>query len=176
MRFRRRYNRRFSGPRRRWQWIRSSENNASPNASLNNIDLMSTWRSHSGISINLPEFVIWRIRLKLSITITVTTSVAANDGVLVTAFVDGSNQTATNQLSQPYDQKDLIFDMLYATETVKQSTDSLATTTVTLYREYDIKSHRKLPALDDTLKLQLASSGTAVITGYSFTQSTLVRM
>lgn len=173
---RRRYYSRRVARKPKWLWVRSAENNASPNSTLNNLDLLSTFRTHAGISVNLPEFVVWRIRLKISITITVTTSVAANDGVLLTAFVDSYDQTAANQLSNSYDQKYLVYDMLYATETVKQSTDSLATTTVTLYKEYDIKSHRKLAALDDTLKVQLASSGTAVITGYSFQQSTLLKV
>lgn len=174
--YRRRSFRGVGRRRRRWSWMRSAENNAAPNATLNNIDLMSTWRTHSGISVNLPEIRVWRIKLKISITITVTTAVAANDGVLVSCFVDGFNQTAGNQLTSAYDQKHMLYDMLYATETVKQSTDNLATTTVTLFKEYDIKAHRRLGSLDDTLKLQLASSGTAVITGYSFQQSTLLML
>lgn len=138
---------------------------------------MANYKSHLGINVNLPEITIWRIRLKLSVFISVTTAVAPNDGVLATVFVDGQNQTVLNQLSNSFDERDLLYDMLYATETLKYSTDSAAANLFpVLYKEYDIKAHRSLRSVDDTLFLQLASSGTAHITGYSLSMATLIKV
>lgn len=160
--------------RHKYQWIRSTENNASPSASLNTIDLLTNWRSQLGISINLPDITIWRVRIKISIIIGGLATVSSNDGVLATMFVDGIHETVLSQILRPYDQKDMIYDMMYATETLKFSTDSGTPTNVMLWRENDIKARRRLRAIDDTLFLQLAASGNATITNYSFSQSTLI--
>lgn len=173
----RRFRTRSILPRRRhkWQWIRQSANNASPNASLNSIDLLQIFRSHAGITINLPEMTLWRIRLKIAITITVTTAATSNDGVLVTSFVDSMNQAVVNQLTDPMDQHDLVYDFLAAYETLMQ-TNNNAVTKVILYKEFDLKSHRRFNNIDDTLWLQLASSGTAVITDYSYSTAILTKI
>lgn len=165
---------RSTRPRHKYQWIRSTENNASPSTTLNTIDLLTNWRSQLGISINLPDITIWRVRIKISIIIGGIGAVASNDGVLATMFVDGIHETVLSQILRPYDQKDMIYDMMFATETLKYSTDNLSPVNACLWREHDIKARRRLRAIDDTLYLQLASSGNATITNYSFSQSTLI--
>jgi len=159
-----------------WQWIRETVNNAAPNASLNNIDLMDNFKTHAGITINLPEIVIWRIKLQISIKVTVTSPAAPNDGVLATVFVDGTNQVLLNQVSNAMDEKDMIYDFLFSYETIAHSDNAIATTTVALYRNMDIRVHRKLSTIDSTLWLQLASSGTAVISLYSYSAAILTRL
>lgn len=169
--FRRRFRRKHH-----WQWIRNTSNNASPNSTLDNVDLLSNFRTQLGISVNLPEITIWRIHLKISIVITVNNPLISADGVLLTVFVDGQNQTLLNQSTNPYDQRDLMYDYLYASQTVQQSSGNLGTQNYVLYKEYDIKSHRKLVSLDDTLFLQLAASGNASIDSYSWSQSVLLKI
>lgn len=173
----RRHYRRSIMPRRkpRWQWVRETVNNASPNATLNTIDLLSNWRTHAGITVNLPEITIWRIHLKITITISSAAALAANDGVLITSFVDGMNATILNQVSNSYDQPDLIYSMLFAGESAMLTGSVGAQTELVLYKEFDVRSHRKLQSIDDTLFLQLASSGQSMITGYSYSASILQR-
>lgn len=159
-------------PKHKYQWIRSTENPA-PNPTLNSYDLLTNWRAQMGITINLPDITIWRIRLKISIIIGGLTAVASNDGVLTTVFVDGIHETILSQILRPYDQKDMIYDMGYATATVMNNF-SLTPTNICYFKEYDIRAKRRLRAIDDTLWLQLATSGNATITNYSFSQATLI--
>lgn len=175
-----RFSRRRSFSRRhRWQWVRETINNAAPNASLDSIDLMANFKTHAGITINFPEMTIWRIKLKLSITITITGgTTTSNDGVLVTAFVDGMTQVPLSQLLNSQDEADLVYDFLYTYKVIGQGflIDSFAAGAVPLYGEYDIKAHRKFRSIDDTLFLQFAASGNAVITNYSLSYAILTKI
>lgn len=162
--------------KRKWIWIRESVNDPAPaSGTLSTTDLLSTFRTHGGITINLPELTIWRIKLRISITISLAATVNENDGVLATVFVDSLNQTMLNQLTNPFDEKDMIYSMMYATKTLSQSTGNStgAQTNVCLYEEYDIKARRRLRAIDDTLWLQFASSGQASVTGWSYSAAIL---
>jgi hypothetical protein len=159
-----------------WQWIRETVNNATPNGSINNVDLLDNFKTHAGITINLPEIVIWRIRLQISIKVTVTNPTVPNDGVLMTVFVDGTNQTLLNQVSNAMDERDMIYDFLSTYEIVSRTDNTIATATAALYRNMDIRVHRKLPSIDSTLFLQLASSGTAVINLFSYSAAILCRL
>lgn len=173
---RRYYGRRSRGRRRgRYEWLRDTFNNAAP-AALNTIDLMANYKSHLGLNVNLPEISIWRLRLKIAISIAVTAPVHANDGVLCTVFVDGQNQTVLNQLTNSYDERDMLYDFMYAYDTLKSSSDSFSGTTIALYKEFDIKTHRSLRSVDDTLFLQLAASGSAVIDDYSVSMVNLIKV
>lgn len=175
--YRRRTFRRSVRRRNRWKWIRNTVNNAAPSGSLNSIDLLSNFKTHAGITIVLPELVIWRIRLRLAITVTITGGVtSSNDGVLVTSFVDGANQAILSQLLNSDDEQDLVYAFLYTYKTIAASDDNVTTTAVSLYEEFDIKAHRKLKSIDDTLFLQLAASGNAVITNYSYSTSILCKL
>lgn len=166
-------------PRRRrksrFEWIHGSFVAATPNATLNNFDLLSGFKTTLGIQVNLPELVVWRIHLRISAVITIAGAMAANDGVLHTVFVDSQNQTVLNQLSDPYDQHYLMFDFAYLTETAYQS-DIHAAGTYAIARNYDIRSHRRLASLTDTLWLQTAASGQATFTSISYVQSVLVKI
>lgn len=175
----RRFRRSSILPRRRhkWQWIRQTFNNAAPSASINSIDLLSNFKTHAGISINLPEMTIWRLRIKISIDVGITGgTTTSNDGVLVTAFVDSSNQVVVSQLLDPMDQHDQLYDMLYTFKTISSSDNALVTNFVALYGEYDIKVHRKFNSLDDTQWLQLAASGNATIQNYSISMLMLTKV
>lgn len=175
----RRFRRRSILPRRRpkWRWIRQTFNNAAPSGTLNSIDLLSNFKTHAGISINLPDITIWRLRIRISIDVSITGgTTTSNDGVLVTAFVDSSNQVVVSQLLDPMDQHDMVYDMLYTFETIARTDNNLTTNFVALFREYDLKSRRVLQNIDDTLFIQLAASGNAVIANYSISMALLTKM
>lgn len=172
----RRFYRRRWRRRGRFEWLRDTINNASPNATLNTIDLMANYKSHLGISVNLPEISIWRLRLKISITISQAAALAANDGVLVTVFTDGQNQTLLNQLTNGYDERDMLYNMMYSSEYAFNTAVTGASSELILYKEFDIKTHRSLRSVDDTLFLQLAASGQTQITGYSVSVVNLIKV
>lgn len=175
------YRRRMAYPRRassrpRWSWEHTIANNASPSASANSIDLLALYRTHAGISINIPEFTIWRVHIRVSITITLAAAVAAADGVVCTCFVDSLNQTLDNPVSSPRDQHWMLYSTLYASEYALMNGDTGAGTKY-LTRDFDIKVHRKLASLDDTLWFQIYQANAAsVITGYSYNQGVLMRV
>lgn len=174
---RRYYSRRLARRRGRFEWLRDTFNNAAPSATLNTIDLMANYKTKLGVNVNLPEISIWRLRLKISITIGITGGHASsNDGVLCTVFVDGQDQTVLNQLTHSYDQRDMLYDFQYAYDTLKSADNNTTTTTVVLYKDYDIKTHRSLRSVDDTLFLQLAASGNATINDYSVSVVNLIKV
>lgn len=157
-----------------YEWSRTVQNNASPNATLNTIDLLATFRTHAGITINLPEYTIWGIRVRVTIKITLASTAGASDGVLVTCFVDSINQTMLNQLSQPWDEHDLLFSYIPMAPEFGPGVASPAGDYL-ISKEYVIKARRKLQSLDDTVYLQLAASGNAVIASYSIAHVELLR-
>lgn len=143
--------------------------------SVNTIDLMSNYRTHLGIAINLPEITIKRLHLKISIQVTITAGLNSADGVLLSAFVDGLNQTISNQMTNPYDEKDLIFYYLYLSETSMFTDAQAGGHQYTLYKEFDVRAMRRLKSVDDTLFLQIsAGTGNVTIDNYSWTMSALV--
>lgn len=172
-----RFTRRRSFARRRhWIWVRDTHNNAAPGASPVLLDMLADFKTHAGITINFPEFRIWRIKLKVSISVTITGgTTTSNDGVLLTCFVDGMTQVPLNQLTNSQDEADLVYDFLYTYKVIGQgfTQNSFTVANVPLYAEYDIKAHRKLRSIDDTLFIQLAASGNAVIHDYSMSYAIL---
>ena len=158
-----------------WEWARQVVNNAAPSATLNNEDLLGPLKTKTGISINFPEIVIWRIRLRVSIIFTVATTLKANDGILVTSFVDDTTQVLLNQSANPLSEHDLVFDQVYGTASAMFTNYASGAATFFTERVYDLKGHRKLDALDNTLWLQLASTGQAQVTGYSYQSSILMK-
>ena len=167
---------RRSRRRAKWMWVHSIENNAAASPQ-NDIDLLATWRTNLGVTVNLPDITIWRIKLRISIKITIpTVAIDSADAVLATVFVEGTNQAATilNQSLFPYDQHYLLYDGIYAGEAAEASGIVTVGGDYIVVRNYEIKAHRKLQNLDDSLFLQLVQTGNASLVSYSFQQSTLV--
>lgn len=169
----RRYRRSFHRTRRSYDWLRQVYQ-PTVNATLMNVDMLSGFRTAAGITINLPEITIWRIRLKISLKVTIAAVMAANDAVHLTLFVDGQSQTPISQSSNPLDQQDMWWDTIYLTEAVMTGSSTTGAGTFVLYKEYDIKSHRKFKAAQDTIFLQLATTGQPQITDASVSQSILI--
>src|SRR5262249_21774092 len=129
-----------------------------------------------GMSINLPGFTIWRLHFKFSCRITIVTP-QANNGVLLTAFVDSTTQTITNQGTFPMDERLLLHEQLYVNETIVQNGQGAgAAAVVPLYGSFDVRSHRKIENLQNSLILQNAVTGAATILDYSWTMSALIKL
>ncbi len=177
----RRFRRRFGVPLRRkprWLWVRESISTGSPSATVNNFDLLTNYKSDMGITLNLPDLRIWRIILKISIRFTLSPNViTASDGFLLAMFVDDSQVFPANVLLSPYGEMYQTWDQIY-TASIFQQGESLVTTTNnwSLYREYDIRTHRVLKDLKDTQIMQIVSTGNAVPAEISFTHSTLLKL
>lgn len=177
---RRRFPRRMVRSRRRWQWIRSNENTVTVvgPAAFEQKDLLQTYRALAGIDLNLPEFTIWRVRFKISIRINVSPAVqfTPNDGVKLAVFVDDMADPGVNPVTGPYDEKYMLWDTIYVYETLMASRGVTSGTSenIALFRDYDIKTHRKIGNLKETLLFQIAPLGAATIHDYAWTQNTLV--
>ena len=68
-----------------------------------------------------------------------------------------------------------MWDQLYGTQQLLMAGGVTAGDTV-LYKEYDLKTHRKIRNIDESLYLVFAPTGNATVTDFSFTQSTLLRL
>ncbi len=123
--------------------------------------------------------MIWRIHLKITIRFTLVGAAGTTDAVMVAIYVDNFSAAPNaepNVLLNPYNQKFLMWDNLYAAQ---QEFEGGPVTTADrfLYHEYDIKSHRKLPNQESTLWLYYAPNGTNLTAAeVSYTQSTLLRV
>jgi len=167
--------------RRRWQWIRSNENRTNNIGApdFNQIDLLSTYRALAGIDLNLPEFTIWRVRFRISIRITFpvgTTVVGPEDGAKLAVFVDDMADAGSNPVTAPYDEKYMLWDTLYCYESIMQGRSDAAVPPdgLAVFKDYDIKTHRKIGNLKESLMFQIAPTGSAIVTGFAWTQNTLV--
>ena len=84
-------------------------------------------------------------------------------------------RSTENPVTSPYKEQYLMWDNLYATELVFSS-GATGGDISTSYKEYDIRAHRKMGNIGETLWLNLAQQGNTVLSGFSFTQSTLLRL
>jgi hypothetical protein len=166
---------------RHWLWIRSAENNvtAITAPAFGQSDLLSSYRTLAGVTLTIPDFTIWRIRISISIkfSLAAASDVDSNAGVLVAILVDDMSDPGTNPVVSQYHERYLLWDQLYVYKTFAQGGNltSIATAEhVALYKEYDLKGHRKLSNIGDSLLLQVAPVATGSIANYSFQQSTLV--
>jgi len=173
-----RYSRRrvFTRRRRtRYMWVRSNEV-VVPGTTMS-VDLMANWRSTAGVTIQFPDLVIWRLHLKISIRFTYSPATySAASGVLCAVFVADQNVGALlNPLTNQYTEQYMMWDMLYSAEQEVASDPGVAGQPV-IYHEYDIKSHRRLRNIQETLWLQLYSQGNVVPAEVNFTQSALYKL
>ena len=154
-------------PRRRhWLWIRQNFNSTAailPSA-FNQLDLLGSYRAAAGVDLNLPEFTIWRFRIKVSIRFNVApaTSYVSNDGVLIAAFCDDKNDPGSHPATSIYEEKFLIWHVIYAFEAIAQGANGGSldgANSIALYHDFDVKSHRRLDNIGDSLIFQIAPVG-----------------
>lgn len=132
-----------------------------------------------GLTLNLPDLVIWRIHIKISIDIHLATaSYTAQNGAFVALFVDDSTQAQLTPLTNQYGQRYLMWDKIYLSEQAMNGMAIAAVTTTNtyqMYKTYDIRSRRKL-LLQDTLFFQLVAHGQTVFDQFEVTYSVLLRI
>lgn len=164
----RRFSRRTSFHRRKvhYQWAQYYTNTvgAITNPAGMSFDMLTAWKSANNFSLNLPDIVIWRFHIKISIHYTLSPStVLATDGVFVASFCDSLLGSSGVQFqSKPYDEQYLIYDKIYTADTMANGANAQSTN-VTLYKEYDVRSRRKLVNQNDTLILFVVPQGNVTI-------------
>jgi hypothetical protein len=167
-------------PRRRTQWARVSLNNVGPvhGPSVNADDLLANWRTAAGVTLNIPEFTIARIHIKISIAFSWSpATITANSLAHFALTVDSINQAPLNPLTNQYQQSYMMWDAIYGTEQLFQGGGDLTTLgDSVLYRTIDIRSKRKLGNAGDTLWALLVDQGNLSMSGYSYTGSILLQM
>ena len=156
---------RTASRRRRKLFVRQVYNSVAPvvGPAVSQLDLLNNYRVAVGVDLNLPEFTIWRFRIKVSIRFSVApaTTYTAASGVLVAAFCDDKNRAATNPVVGQYEERYLIWDWMYASDAIRSGANGgleSGTNSILMYKEYDVRSHARLRNLGDTLILVLAPS------------------
>lgn len=178
--------RRSFGMRRRrsnYVWVRGTENDAVPVNPPGMIahDMLDKYRTTAGITLNIPEFTIWRIRISISCKFTLNPDTfTENSGILHALFVEQADLTKVPfPVTEPYNEKYLMYDMYYAAEQIIQGATPVAAPAAAnqfaSYRVYDIKSHRRLGNLNDTLWVVTQPTGNVSGMTTSWTYSILLR-
>lgn len=174
----------FSRARKRsnYVWVRGAENNVTPVSQPNSqtYDLLAVYRTTAGITLNIPEFTIWRIHIKISCQFGLTgPTAAANNAVLHSIFVEQASAAfLPNPVSAPYNERYLMWDNYYVAEQEMQSgipVGAPGQDILVSYRAYDIRSHRRLDNLNDTLWIMLTPQGNVQNLTSSVTYSILLR-
>lgn len=166
--------------RRRYQWARFQATNINPSQgpTVNADDLLSPWRTAAGVTLNLPEFTIWRIHIKVSIFFSWSpATVTSNSGASFALLVDSLSQAPLSALANPYEESFMMWDYLYGTEQLFQGAGAAGTLgDNVLYRMYDVRSRRRLRNAGDTLWAINQGQGNVSLTNYSYTASVLLSM
>ena len=156
--------------RAKYQWVREVATNVVASSPIQ-FDLLSNFKSRFGIIFNLPDIVIWRVHIKVSIGLTISSFTPAT-AVLFALYCE--NQfNVVNSFTDPYAEKFLMFDNLYAADQVLQAG---SISIPTLYKEYDIRTHRKLANMEETLFAQFTQQGNATMTAVDYTTSILLKL
>ena len=88
-------------------------------------------------------------------------------------FVDDKELSPTiNMLTRPFSKQFMTWEQLYASNVATLATPSPVDN---LYIERDIKTHRKLENLEQTLWLSMVETGAVSMIDYSVTYSLLLR-
>ena len=169
--------------RHNYIWVRGAENHVTGVVQPNQdqYDLLASYRTRSGVTLNIPEFTIWRIHIRISIQFGLSPATAvANSACLLTLFVDTADFSGLPlTLSEPYSEQYLMYDNLYVSELIMNGFNVPAATptidVLAAVRNYDIKSHRRLGNLNETLWLTLTPQGNMEQLTSSITYSILLR-
>lgn len=158
--------------RRKFFWVRDFVGNASPTA-INNFDFLINFRNdYGGATLNFPDIVIWRVRLRISITFKFTgTAVGSGDGFFVSTWVDSRLQTVSTPIVSPYEQQYMLWTFEPATKFIQEGGYDIvinSTDQRVAYMEYDIKTRRKFKTLDDSLLGSIAAEGNITLTNYNY--------
>lgn len=168
----RRFRRTFRRRKGRYLWVRDFTQASNP-TNPQSFDLLSNYRSQFGVNFMLPDIVIWRIHIKISVSFTIA-AFAASQGILVALFNEDPNLASIPAaLTNQYNERYMMWDMLHLSPSVIESG---VTTTPVVYKEYDIKSHRRFQNQNETLMLQLQGNGITAMTEMFATYSVLLKL
>jgi hypothetical protein len=158
--------------RNKYIWVRDTADSTSP-VSPFALDMLASFRTKFGITLNLPDIVVWRIHLKIAITVTISSYTAAA-GALVSVFNEDQQILVPNSLLDTYSERFLAWERLYLAE---EAIASGVATNPTLYKEFDIRSHRRFQNVEETLWWQVVTTGTVTgITQISSNWSVLLKL
>ena len=158
-----------------YQWIRNFVEQTVPVANPYLLDLLADYRTTASLGMNLPEFTIWRLRIKISIRFTIT-AISSNTGFFIAIYNENFQVPLTfTPRTSPYLEKYYMWDFR-SIETQVQEAGTTATPGLNF--EYDIKSHRKLQNIFETMFLSIEGLGNVVlpIAEVTTTYSMLLRM
>jgi len=165
-----------------YQWARLNTGNIGGAFTLANTDLLAPWRTANGWTLNLPDIVIWRIHLKISIHFTLSpATIVSTNGMFIGIFVDAADIAGGLAVASasPYDQQYMMWDKIYLADVLASNATNFSTGAITLYKEYDIRSHRKMTNQRESLWLQLQPQGDLTVgagDGYELTGSILLKL
>lgn len=164
--------------RRKYQWVRQNVSDSVPTSPVT-YDLLTNYKNVFAITAMLPDITIWRIRIKISIDFHFSAAgdPLAASGVFFAIFTESQNLAHLTASANPYDEHFMWWDKFYASETLKENYSNIAVSSTlpqVIYKEVDVKSHRKLTDVHDTLLMQLQSQGDVVMNSVDFTHSTLL--
>jgi hypothetical protein len=178
--------RRGSFTRRRrhnWQWVRQTANSTTivvpPN--IETIDLLSGFKAAYGFSVNLPDIVVWRVRLKISLRLQYPAVLASeeNGGCLIGVYCDDTLLTAEpGDIQFPYAHKWMVWEQMYDTEQIVLSgIQPASSASFYLYKEFDIKTHRRLENINHSLLMDLQPNGNVnQLSGVSYSVVALLKI
>lgn len=163
---------RRSRRRGKFQWARFYSSANAP-ASPYTLDLLADYRLQFGLLMNPADLVLWRLHMKLSVVYTAS-ALNAQTGISFAICNESIAAGVPNQLLQPYSERWLMWDEFYATN---QFMESASIATPVAYREYDIRSHRKLQNQEESFWASVILTGNATaLTTVSMTYSMLLRL
>lgn len=169
--------------RRNWQWARMTSNDTAVIASPGHYteDLLSTFKSEYGFSVNFPDITIWRVRLRISVNIRFVAAPVNFEsiGFIMGMFVDDPAFTLLGVETKPYMEKYMYYGATFYEEFVEQGAPQVtASGSQFMNKEYDIKARRRLGNIEDTLLMQVGTTGagTASLGGLAWTSSTLLSL
>jgi hypothetical protein len=143
-------------------------------------DLLTTFKAEFGFTVNFPDIVIWRIRLKLTLHLKYPAAITNEEtyGALVGFFVDDAAFGLKSVGTFPYAEKYMWYETIYNMEAVMSGAPvPVANGFGSLVHNFDIKTRRKLGNIEDTLIMQVAPvGGLASINGISWNASVLLKL
>lgn len=169
--------------RRNWQWARATSNDTSIITLPGHYqeDLLASFKSEYGFSVNFPDITIWRIHLKISVSIkwaaAITNPEAA--GVILGVFVDDPSFTIQGVETHPYMEKFMYYGATYYSEMLAMGEREPANNQVDqIVITRDIKARRRLGNVEDSLILQVGGTGATLVSlqGLSWSSSVLLSL
>jgi len=142
--------------RPRYLWVRNFVEQANPANNPYVLDLLADYRTQASLGLNLPEFTIWRLHIKVYIRFTIS-AFSSNSGFFYAIYNDNFAIPLTfTPRTQQYSERYYMWDF----KSVEEQLIEAANTTVPgLMFSYDIKSHRKLQNINETMFQSIESVG-----------------